>query len=150
LRSGTLLEEALTAGCEVVGSDLDADAVAIARQNVPRAVVDRADVLNLPQDDAAFDAVVSNLPFGRQFPVQDPARWLRQALAEMARVTRPGGRIVVLVPSPLPRIGSELTLASSYPLRLLGVGTRIWVFDRGPASDGNYVPHSNDTAPARR
>jgi 23S rRNA G2445 N2-methylase RlmL len=86
--SGTLLEEALAVGWEAVGSDLDAEAVGIARQNVPRAVVDRADVLALPHDDATFDAVASNLPFGRQFTVQDPARWLRQALAEMARVTR--------------------------------------------------------------
>lgn len=148
--SGTLLEEALAAGWEAVGSDLDAEAVAIAHQNVPRATVDRADVLHLPQDDATFDAVVSNLPFGRQFPVPNPARWLRQALAEMARVTRPGGRVVILVPPPVPREWSELTLVSSYPLRLLGVSTRIWVFDRRQAPEGNPAQRSDDTAPAHR
>jgi tRNA G10 N-methylase Trm11 len=143
--SGTILEEALSVGWEATGSDLDPNAVAIARQNVSQAVVDRADVLDLSHDDATFDAVVSNLPFGRQFPVADPARWLRQALTEMARVTRPGGRVVVLVPPPVPRGLRELGLASSYPLRLLGVSTRIWVFDRGRAQD-NPGRHRQDTA----
>ncbi|MBV8541294.1 MAG: methyltransferase domain-containing protein [Pseudonocardiales bacterium] len=128
--SGTLLEEALWAGWEAVGSDLDPEAVAIACENVSRAVVEQADVLKLPHDDATFNAVVSNLPFGRQFQVEDPARWLRRALTEMARVTHPGGHVVVLVPPPVPRSLSGLNLASSYPLRLLGVSTRIWAFER--------------------
>ncbi|MGH3609448.1 MAG: TRM11 family SAM-dependent methyltransferase, partial [Pseudonocardiaceae bacterium] len=101
--SGTFLEEALSVGWEAVGSDLDPEAVATARENVPRAVVEQADVQKLPHDDAAFNAVVSNLPVGRQFQVADPARWLRRALTEMARVTRPGGHVVVLVPPPVPR-----------------------------------------------
>ena len=146
--SGTLLEEALSAGWQAAGSDIDPGAVAIARENVPQAVVEPADVLDLPHDDATFDAVVSNLPFGRQFEVEDPARWLRRALAEMARVTRPGGRIVVLVPPPVPRELSGLDLASSYPLRLLGVSTRIWVFDCGQARQGNPPQHAQDTAAA--
>lgn len=135
--SGTILEEALSAGWDATGSDLDLNAVAIARDNVPQAAVDRADVLDLPHDDATFDAVVSNLPFGRQFEVEDPARWLRRALTEMARVTRPGGRVVVLVPPPVPRGLGGLDLASSYPLRLLGVPTRMWVFIRGRAQEYN-------------
>ncbi|MGH3822817.1 MAG: methyltransferase domain-containing protein [Pseudonocardiaceae bacterium] len=135
--SGTLLDEALSVGWEAVGSDLDLEAVAIARENVPRAAVEQADVLKLPHDDATFDAVVSNLPFGRQFQVEDPARWLRRALIEMARVTRPGGRVVILVPPPVPRSLSDLTMASSYPLRLLGVSTRIW------ALDCDQIPQSN-------
>ncbi|MGH3769923.1 MAG: hypothetical protein ACRDRW_00750 [Pseudonocardiaceae bacterium] len=126
--SGTLLEEALSAGWQAAGSDLDPD---------------------LPHDDATFDAVVSNLPFGRQFPVQDPARWLRQALPEMARVTRPGGRVVVLVPPPVPRGLGGLDPASSYPLRLLGVSTRIWVFHRGQPREASPAQHTQDTAAAR-
>lgn len=60
--SGTILREALATGWEAVGSDIDPDAVSIARDNTPRARVDRADVLQLPHEDASFDAVVSNLP----------------------------------------------------------------------------------------
>jgi SAM-dependent methyltransferase len=127
---------------------LDSEAVAIAHQNVPQATVDRADVLKLPQQDATFDAVVSNLPFGLQFPVEDPARWLKRALTEMGRVTRPGGRIVVLVPPPVPRGLSGLDLASTYPLRLLGVSTRIWVLHREPARDAPSPRHDQDTAAA--
>ncbi len=146
--SGTILAEALTAGWAAVGSDLDSEAVTIARQNVPQAAVDRADVLKLPQQDATFDAVVSNLPFGLQFPVEDPARWLKRALTEMGRVTRPGGRVVVLVPPPVPRGLSGLDLAGTYPLRLLGVSTRIWVFHREPARDAPSPQHDQDTAAA--
>jgi demethylmenaquinone methyltransferase/2-methoxy-6-polyprenyl-1,4-benzoquinol methylase len=47
-----------------------------------------ADALHLPFADAAFDAVC--ISFGLR-NVADPGR----ALAEMARVTRPGGRLVV-------------------------------------------------------
>ncbi|MGH4009706.1 MAG: TRM11 family SAM-dependent methyltransferase [Pseudonocardiaceae bacterium] len=144
--TGTILTEALSAGWDALGSDLDPEAIAIARENVPRASVDRADVLDLPHDNATVDAVVSNLPFGRQFPVDDPARWLRRALTEMARVTRPGGRIVVLVPPPVPRGLDGLGLASSYPLRLLGVPTRIWVFTRGHTPGDNPSQHRQDTA----
>jgi len=53
------------------------------RPNVPRAVVDHADVRELPQGDATVDAVVSNLPSGRQFVVQDPTRWLGHAFREI-------------------------------------------------------------------
>jgi hypothetical protein len=51
-------------------------------------------------------------------------------LREAARVTRPGGRVVVLVPPPVPDRADGLTLAASYPVELLGVPARIWVFDR--------------------
>jgi tRNA G10 N-methylase Trm11 len=145
--SGTILAEALSVGWEAVGSDLDGEA--IARENVPRAMLDRADVLDLPHEDGTSDAVVSNLPFGRQFTVEDPARWLRQALAEMARVTRPGGRVVVLVPPPVPRGMVGLDLATSYPLRLLGVPARVWAFQREPPRDARGVQHDQGTATAR-
>jgi 23S rRNA G2445 N2-methylase RlmL len=143
--SGTILDEALATGWEAVGSDLDPDAVAAARDNVPRASVDHADVRHLPHDDATFDAVVSNLPFGRQFEVEDPARWLGQALAELARVTRPDGRVVILVPPPVPRRPNGLALTDTHPLRLLGVSTRIWVFERSTEPHGHST-RSRDTA----
>jgi hypothetical protein len=38
--------------------------------------------------------------------------------------------VVVLVPPPVPQQTAGLTLAGSYPIRLLGVPARIWAFDR--------------------
>ncbi|MGQ0778246.1 MAG: TRM11 family SAM-dependent methyltransferase [Pseudonocardiales bacterium] len=138
--SGTILDEALATGWEATGSDIDPEAVAAARDNVPRASVHTADVRHLPHDDDMFDAVVSNLPFGRQFEVEDPARWLSQTLAEMARVTRPGGRIVVLVPPPVPHPLRGFNLAATHSLRLLGVSTRIWVFESIAESQDHGAP----------
>jgi len=128
--TGTILREALATGWDALGSDIDDQAVGIARANVPDAVIEQADALSLPHPDGVFDAVVTNPPFGRQFHVdRDPAQWMRQFLGESARVTRRGGRVIVLSPPPRPRPPAGLTLAGSHPLRLLGVSTRIWAYD---------------------
>jgi 23S rRNA G2445 N2-methylase RlmL len=129
--SGTIVSEAITAGWDARGSDIDPEAVDLARANAAGTDIQRADALNLPHADGAFDAVVTNLPFGRQFrPAVDQPGWTRGALREAARVTRPGGRVIVLAPPPVPDPAPGLVLAGSYPLRLLGVPARIWAFDR--------------------
>ena len=143
--SGTIVREALAAGWDAQGSDADQQAVDVARANVADAVIQRADARDLPHPDGAFDAVVTNLPFGRQFrpdagrargrpagadtAARRSAGWAHGALREAARVTRPGGRVVVLLPS-VPDRAAGLTLSGCYPLRLLGVPARIWVFER--------------------
>jgi 23S rRNA G2445 N2-methylase RlmL len=125
--SGTIVREALAAGWDAQGSDLDAQAVSAARDNVPGAVIRQADALRLPHPDGGFDAVVTNLPFGRQFRMDTG---MAGALREASRVTRPGGRVIILIPPPAPDRTTGLVLAGSYPLRLLGVATRIWAYDR--------------------
>jgi 23S rRNA G2445 N2-methylase RlmL len=131
--TGTILREAQDLGWRPQGSDIDPEAVDIARTNVPGAAIQHADVHRLPHPDGTFDAVVSNLPFGRQFRVDvEPKRWVRDTLREAARVTRPGGRVVVLLPPPTPLDPPGLSLAEDHPVRLLGVSTRIWVYDRLP------------------
>jgi tRNA G10 N-methylase Trm11 len=133
--TGTILAEASAISWDSVGSDIDPEAVAVARTNVPGSLVVQADALNLPHPEASFDAVVSNLPFGKQFHVDtDPKRWLSRALREAARVTRPGGRVVVLVPPPAPKGPPGLSLVDVHPLRLLGVSTTIWVYARNEDS----------------
>lgn len=131
--SGTILSEALAAGWEASrGGDIDPDAVEVARRNALGAEVTEWDVRHLPLPDASVDAVVSNLPFGRQFQVQGSVSdWLKAALAEMARVTRPGGRLVLLS-TDLPRasIPRALRLESKDPLRLLGARTALWALRR--------------------
>jgi demethylmenaquinone methyltransferase / 2-methoxy-6-polyprenyl-1,4-benzoquinol methylase len=78
---------------EVVGTDFCAEMLEAAPRKARRAGLEVqfevADVLALPYPDASFD--VASIAFGIR-NVDDPVRCLR----EMARVVRPGGRVVVL------------------------------------------------------
>jgi 23S rRNA G2445 N2-methylase RlmL len=131
--SGTILGEALAAGWPAAsGFDIDPQAVRVARQNVPQGDVRQADARTLDLPDGSVDACVSNLPFGRQYALPgDAVGWLGAVLGTMARITRPGGRVVLLAPE-LPRsaVPELLRPRERYPIRLLGVRTAIWVCDR--------------------
>lgn len=129
--SGTVLREARAAGWSVAGSDIDTDAVEIARRNLgDPAAVTVADARALDRPDGSVAACVSNLPFGQQYSVDEPmADWLRVVLDELARITRPGGRIVLLAPK-IPAVPDTLRRRERFPLTLLGTRTAIWVYDR--------------------
>jgi len=73
----------------VVGTDFTPEMIALARQKSREITFDVADVTNLPFDDGSFD--IASISFGIR-NVGDPAR----GIAEMARVVRPGGRVIVL------------------------------------------------------
>jgi demethylmenaquinone methyltransferase/2-methoxy-6-polyprenyl-1,4-benzoquinol methylase len=76
-------------GGEVVGLDFSEEMLALARRKAPGLRFERGNALALPFPDATFDAATT--AFGaRNF--SDRARGLQ----EMARVVRPGGRVVVL------------------------------------------------------
>lgn len=138
--SGTILSEALATGWPTVrGSDIDPAAVRAAKRNVPRAALAsghatlaEGDARKIDLPAASAGAVVSNLPFGRQYGLEGTAsEWLGAVLAEMARVTRPGGRVVLLVPEiPGDAVPDTLRISSSTPLRLLGMKTTLWVYHR--------------------
>lgn len=135
--SGTILAEALAAGwSQATGIDIDRGAVSASAANVPQARVAQGDARSLSFPRACVEAVVSNLPFGRQYGVPgDRTNWLTAVLAEASRVTRPGGRVVALAPAiPERARPAALTIISAHPLRLLGRKTTMWVFDRGEGS----------------
>ena len=74
---------------QVIGSDFSEEMLARARAKRPELRWEWGNALELPYDDGAFDA--STVGFGaRNFSDLD------RGLAEMARVVRPGGRVVVL------------------------------------------------------
>ena len=128
--TGTILAEAVAAGWSAEGLDIDADAVAGARTNVPTARIAHGDARRLGRPDGSVAAVVSNLPFGRQFA--PGMETLSTAVREMARVTVPGGRIVLLRPSLLPALPNGLRVHRHHAVRLLGAATTIWVVETSP------------------
>ncbi|MFN0061077.1 MAG: bifunctional demethylmenaquinone methyltransferase/2-methoxy-6-polyprenyl-1,4-benzoquinol methylase UbiE [Myxococcaceae bacterium] len=77
----------------VVGTDFCAEMLSKSPQKAKDARLDVrfevADVMSLPYEDGAYDA--ATIAFGIR-NVDDP----RRGISEMARVTRPGGRVVVL------------------------------------------------------
>lgn len=111
--AGTLLAEALlsTKGrrgpdggpwtLTLIGGDLDRSNVRAAAANLrPLGEADLRewDARGLPLEDASVDRLVSNPPFGKQLSTPDEIGALyRQAVREMDRVLRPGGKAALLV-----------------------------------------------------
>jgi demethylmenaquinone methyltransferase/2-methoxy-6-polyprenyl-1,4-benzoquinol methylase len=77
------------AGAEVIGTDFVPEMLAHAIAKAPGIRFEVADVTALPYDDAAFD--IASIAFGIR-NVGDP----RKGLGELARVVKPGGRVIVL------------------------------------------------------
>ena len=87
--TGDLAVALREAGAEVVGCDFSEEMLERARRKDPSVRFEWADALALPYEDDSFDA--ATVGFGaRNFSD------LSRGLSEMARVVRPGGRVVVL------------------------------------------------------
>jgi demethylmenaquinone methyltransferase/2-methoxy-6-polyprenyl-1,4-benzoquinol methylase len=86
--TGVSTEELAHSGAVVVGADLSLGMLRAGRRRRPDIPLLAADALALPFADSSFDAVT--ISFGLRNVVDPDA-----ALHEMARVTRPGGRLVV-------------------------------------------------------
>jgi demethylmenaquinone methyltransferase/2-methoxy-6-polyprenyl-1,4-benzoquinol methylase len=87
--TGDLAIELARRGADVVGSDFSAGMLERAREKAPELTWEQADAMSLPYATDSFDA--ATVGFGaRNF--SDLAR----GVGEMARVVRPGGRVVIL------------------------------------------------------
>ena len=87
--TGDLAIELRRRGAEVVGSDFSEGMLDVARRKAPALTWEHGNALALPYADGSFDA--ATVGFGaRNFSD------LERGLREMARVVRPGGRVVVL------------------------------------------------------
>jgi demethylmenaquinone methyltransferase/2-methoxy-6-polyprenyl-1,4-benzoquinol methylase len=87
--TGDLAVALAARGAEVVGADFSDGMLERARQKAPGIRFEHADALALPYEDGSFDA--ATVGFGaRNFGD------LERGLAEMVRVVRPGGRVVIL------------------------------------------------------
>jgi SAM-dependent methyltransferase len=121
--AGAILAAALAAGWDAEGYEVDEWAVEAATRAASGASVQLGDARELLLPDDYVAAAVSRLP--------DAPELARPILAELSRVTRTGGSVVVLAPE-LPRsaIPGALRLRRQVPIRLLGSPTTIWVFRR--------------------
>jgi demethylmenaquinone methyltransferase / 2-methoxy-6-polyprenyl-1,4-benzoquinol methylase len=128
--TGDLAQELAGRGASVTGMDFSPAMLALAREKAPGIEFEEGDALALRYDDGDFDAVT--VGFGaRNFSDLD------RGLREMARVTKPDGRVVVL----------EITTPQRPPLSWF---FRLW-FDRvvpvlgrlaGDSDAYTYLPSS--------
>ena len=128
--TGDLAIELARRGCAVVGTDFSDEMLDRARAKAPGLRWEHANALALPYADDEFDA--ATVGFGaRNFSD------LERGLAEMARVVRPGGRVVIL----------EITTPTRPPLSAF---YRVW-FDHvvpalgrlaGESQAYSYLPSS--------
>ncbi|WLW58322.1 class I SAM-dependent methyltransferase [Streptomyces sp. YU58] len=88
--TGAVAAAACERGAKVTAVDTEPGMVALAAQTAPAADVRLAGLPSLPFVDGEFDAVVGNFVLNH---VGRP----RAALAELRRVTRPGGRIALTI-----------------------------------------------------
>lgn len=133
-------------GAEIVGADLSAGMLDVARRKIaklPQEVASRvsfvqADALNLPYDNKEFDAIT--IAYGvRNFEN------LKAGYAEMLRVLKPGGHLCVIElcepVNPLMRLGYTFYSRCLIPLagRLVSRDTRAY----------SYLPQSIHACPQR-
>ncbi len=96
--AGTIPFERAAYPCSrLIAGDLDPKALDAARQNLQGAAAELllADAACLPLQDESVDAVVTNLPWGKQIQVEDLPQLYRDFAGELRRILRPEGRAIL-------------------------------------------------------
>jgi tRNA (guanine6-N2)-methyltransferase len=140
--AGTILIERANMGRYklLLGGDRREEALAVARANVgPRykpIELRQWDARDLPIDAGAISAVAANLPFGKQIGTPEENRALYPTfLREVARVLRPGGRLVALTAdgrglAESLRRTRLLVRRQVYPVQVLGQSAGVYVIEK--------------------
>lgn len=110
--SGITAIAARERGAQVTGVDLTPELIAVARSKADEAGFSdinfqEGDAEALPFEDASFDVVVSTC--GHMFAPDQP-----RVAAELARVTRPGGRVVFLAWTPDGGLGAWFRITNKH------------------------------------
>ncbi|MBW3622767.1 MAG: RNA methyltransferase [Armatimonadetes bacterium] len=157
--NGTVLIERALAGryALLLGGDSDPDALDATRANVgPRHQPIRIETMSarrLPLETAYVDKIATALPLGRQ--VDDPDElpdFYRAAFLEFARVTKPGGRAVLLADvqgrwkDSLRRM-PEWNLRQTHRIELQGQRPTILALDRTDAEPTSNAPGKGTKRP---
>jgi tRNA (guanine6-N2)-methyltransferase len=143
--SGTLLVERLASAParSAIGCDLDPAALECARANLQsagferEARLERWDMGDLPLGDQTVDVICTDLPFGQLVGShRENEQLYPRALAEAARVARPGARMVLLTHEVrlLERVAKQHTrhwsMQEVIPVRAGGMTPRVYLFRR--------------------
>jgi SAM-dependent methyltransferase len=141
--------ELVRRGVQVSGVDLSPGMLAVAKANLPEVGFTVGSMLALPHADASFDGV---LAWYSTIHVPDPL--LPDALAELVRVLRPGGRLLLgfqVGDEPLVMtsgLGHDISLVfhRRHPSRMAALltdaGAPIWVRTVREAREGERTPHA--------
>ncbi|XP_050187044.1 THUMP domain-containing protein 2 isoform X2 [Myiozetetes cayanensis] len=98
----------------------------------------KASAKALPLPSESFDAVISDIPFGKKFKIRNDAQFLPDILQEMERVIRVGGTIVLLLSQDLRKCMDNLTTcAGSDSPEAIADGTSETATAKAPSVDGN-------------
>uniref|UniRef100_A0A8B9I499 U6 snRNA (guanine-N(2))-methyltransferase THUMPD2 n=1 Tax=Anser brachyrhynchus TaxID=132585 RepID=A0A8B9I499_9AVES len=98
----------------------------------------KASVKALPLPSESFDAVISDIPFGKKFKITKDVRFLPDILQEMERVLRVGGTIVLLLSQDLhKRMDSITKSGENEPPNAIPDGAGETTAVETSSSDGN-------------
>jgi demethylmenaquinone methyltransferase/2-methoxy-6-polyprenyl-1,4-benzoquinol methylase len=124
--TGSSSEPLAAAGADVIPADFSEGMLAAGRKARPQLAFTKADALNLPFSDGQFDLVT--ISFGLRNTAD-----IDLALAQMLRVTKPGGQLVVCEFSS-PTFGPFRTIYTNYLMRALP-----WVAKRTSSNPDAYI-----------
>jgi demethylmenaquinone methyltransferase/2-methoxy-6-polyprenyl-1,4-benzoquinol methylase len=124
--TGSSSEPLAAAGADVIPADFSEGMLAAGRKARPQLAFTKADALNLPFSDGQFDLVT--ISFGLRNTAD-----IDLALAQMLRVTKSGGQLVVCEFSS-PTFGPFRTIYTNYLMRALP-----WVAKRTSSNPDAYI-----------